>query len=126
MGFDLVGDSSQKRFVHQVARLQVGREYDQLVEGNADLLSPRKTEKVESFFERYDPAIEQFVDGHPLPAEVVNHQCATVALHLQRRLADAAGKIGGHLESGHGQFTAGDDGGAFDPDPAFVDLAVVE
>ena len=122
----LYGNSPQKRFVDQILRLQVRREDDQLIEGNLDLLAVGQIQKVETFFQRHDPAVQQFVGAHPLPAEVVDHQRAAIALQLHRRFADAGRSVARHFQVVHRQFAADDDRRPADADPALVDLAVVE
>ena len=73
-------------------------------------------------FQGQNPAVQQIVDLHPLAAEVVDHQRAAIALHLQRRLADAGRRVQRHLERVQGQFAADDQRRPADADPTLVDL----
>ena len=78
--FDLVRYAPEERFVDQVPRFEIGGEDDQLVEGHLDLLAVGQVEEVVAFFQRHDPAVEQFVGPHALPPEVVDDECPAVAL----------------------------------------------
>ena len=87
--FDLVGDAAQKGVVDQFLRLQVRGKDDQLIEGDLNLLAAGEIEKIAAFFQRHDPAVEQFVGAHPLPAKIVDDQDAAVAFELHGSLVDA-------------------------------------
>jgi len=75
-----------------------------------------------SAFDWDHPAVEQFVDGHALLTEVIDHEGSAVDSAVQRCLADSRGGVQLQFQFIHGQFPAGDDGGAFDANPAAVDI----
>ena len=57
----LVPDAAQERVVHQVLRVEVGREDDELLERHLELLAAGDGEEVVPVFQRQDPAVEQFL-----------------------------------------------------------------
>ena len=84
--FDLVWNTSQESAVNQILRLEVRREDNELIERNLNLLAAGKVEKVIPFFERYNPAIQQYVDRHGLATKIINHQGSTVAFELAEEI----------------------------------------
>ena len=123
---DLVGNAAQERLVDQLARFEVGRKHHQLIERHLDLFAVRKTEIIVARLQGHDPPVQQFVGAHLLPAEIVDHQRAAVALQLQRRLADAGRHVDRHFELRHGQFTAGHQRRPANANPTLVDLLRIE
>ena len=107
------------------SRLQIRRKNNELVERDLDPLAVGKVEVIAVLFQRQNPAVQQLVDLHPLAAEVVDHQRAAIALHLQRRLADAGRRVQRHLQRGQGQFAADDHRRPADADPTLVDHSPV-
>jgi len=81
---DLVGDPSQKGLVHKIGRIEVGREYYQLLEGDFELFACVKGEIVDTLFEGYDPSVEERFVIDTLSAKVIDQQKAAIALELDR------------------------------------------
>src|SRR5215471_608615 len=81
---NLVLDAAQERLVDQRAGLQVGREHDENIEWQLDLLSAGQRQEVDAALERNDPAVQQLSRRVLLPAEVVNPQDAAVGNGLYR------------------------------------------
>ena len=120
---DLVRNSPQERLVDQVARLKIRRKDDELVERHLDLPAAGQIEVIVAFLQRHDPAVQQRRGAHPLPAKIVDHQRAAVALQLQWRFGDARLRVGRDLQVVEDQLAADDDRGPADADPAMVDLS---
>lgn len=123
---DLVRDTSEERIVDEVFRFQVGAKDHQLIEGDLDLFTAANRKIVVAFFEGNNPPVEEFIDAHSLAAEVVDQQYSAVAFELQWGFGDVRLRVARNFEHRHGQFTAGDDGGAFDANPTSVDGAVLQ
>ena len=64
-----VTHASQKRFVHQISFVKVRGEDDKLFERHFDLLAAVQRKKVDTPFERQDPAIQQIPRRDPLAAK---------------------------------------------------------
>src|SRR5689334_7112109 len=90
---DLVGYPPQKRPIHQVRWIKVGREDDQLLERNLDRLAGMELQKVDPVFQWNNPAVEQCRWRHDLPAEVIDQQTAAIGLDVKRRLIEFRGLI---------------------------------
>src|SRR5207244_12605791 len=58
---DLVADTPQEGVVHQVLRIEVGREDRKLLEGDLELLAGRQGEEVAAVFEGRNPAVKQLL-----------------------------------------------------------------
>ena len=86
--FDLVRYAAQEGVVDQISRFQVGGEDDELIEGDLQFAAVGQVEEVVTLFERNDPPVEQLIDAHPLPAEVVDDERAAVGLELQGGFTD--------------------------------------
>src|SRR5262249_1282902 len=56
---DHVTDAAPECFVTQVARIEIGRENNQLLERHFDLLAGGKSQKVHLLFQRVNPAIQK-------------------------------------------------------------------
>src|SRR4051794_16933845 len=72
---DFVGYSPEEGLVDERSRLDVRREYDQLVEGNLNRAPAGQVDEVVPLLQRNDPAVQQLARRHPLAAKVVDHQC---------------------------------------------------
>ena len=123
---DLVRYAPQERLVHQVPRVEVGGEDNQLLERHLDLLAGGERQEVVTFFQRDDPAIEQLQVIDALTAEVINQERAAIALELQRRFADVAPRVVADLQAVQGKFAADDDRRSANLDPAIVDPFVAQ
>ena len=72
---DLVRDPAQERLVHELGRLQVGREDHLAGEGNFDLVpAGGEVHEVDAFLHGHDEAVEQAAGRFGLAAEVVDHE----------------------------------------------------
>ena len=92
--------------------------------GTQDLPAAGQAQVVVPLLQGHDPAVQAVRRAQPLAAEIVDHQRAAVALHLQRRFADARLLVDGDFQAFHRQFAADDDRGPADAHPAMVDLLV--
>lgn len=72
--FDLIRNSAKKRFVDQIARFKIGREYDQLLKRDFNFLSRPQRQEINTAFQRDNPTIEQFLRFHSLTTEIVYQQ----------------------------------------------------
>jgi hypothetical protein len=67
-----VTHTPEKRFVYQIALIEVSREYYELLKWNLDLFAAMQSEKVDASFQRQDPAIQKILGRYSLAAEVVD------------------------------------------------------
>ena len=118
---DLVGDAAEEGGIHQVRRLQVGREEDQLVERDREAFAGVELEVVDAAFQRHDPAIQQLRRVDLLAAEIVDEKHAVQRLHVQGRVVGAGVGVVAQLEHVEGEFAAGDCDGAAADHPAGVE-----
>ena len=122
---NFVRNPAEEGVVHQVARFQVRRENDELIEWYLDLLAIGQVEKVIAFFERHDPAVEQFVNGHSLAAKVVDQKDSAITLQLERGLADFRRRVLRHFQLTHRELSACDHRRAVNAYPALINLGRV-
>ena len=109
---DLVGNPAEEGFIDELARFEVCRENDELIERHADLFAVGEAQEVVSFLERHDPAVQELDRLHALAAEVVDQECSEIALQLQRGFADFGNRVEVDFEVVHPELAAGDDGRA--------------
>ena len=117
---DLVAQAAQEGFVHQVARGQVGGEDDQHIEGDFDLAAGMQGQEIQAVFKRHDPAVEQVAWADELAAKVVDQQDAAVGFNLEGGFIKFIDIIENQVKPGQGQFTANDNEGPANAQPARV------
>ena len=83
-GVHLVWNAPQKRLICELARLEVGREDNEDVEGDLEFSTGVQCQEVDARFEGHDPPVEQLAGGDTLTPEVVDEEHPTVRLQLHR------------------------------------------
>ena len=91
--FDFIRNSSQKRIVSQLPRIDICREHGKQIERYFELPASRQSEVIDAFIQRSHPAIEQFLGPHPLPAEIIDDQDTVIRFHLEWSGIEATGLI---------------------------------
>src|SRR5439155_18385269 len=118
---DLVSDASEEGLVDEVGGIEVRREDDEHVERDLDLLAGVQRQVVHALLERDDPPVEKILRRDALTSEVVDHEDATVRLHLERRLVELRGLVVDEVERLERELAAGHDDGTLADDPAVVE-----
>src|SRR5215212_3552113 len=85
---NLVRDAAQERFVGELLRVEIRREYRQHVERNLEFLAGVQRQVVDAALQRNNPPVEQVVGPHALTSEVVDEKDPAVGLQLKRRLVE--------------------------------------
>src|SRR5882724_12558756 len=109
LDLQLVGNTAQEGRIHEVVRLQVGREHDDLVERNREGLAGVELQEVDTAFQLHDPAVQELLGLHQLTAEVVDDEGAAERLHVQRRLVVLRAFVVAQIQHFQREFAAGDD-----------------
>src|SRR5580700_3771076 len=118
---DFVGQATQKGGVHQIFRLDIGGEDDELFKGNAETLAGVEFEVVDAVFERDDPAVEEGGGADELAAKVVDDEAATQRLDMEGRLVIMADGVVEEVEHLEGELAAGNEKGPAAGNPAVVE-----
>ena len=100
--------------------IEVRRKHRQHVERHLEFLAGVQRQVVDAALERHDPAVEQILRPHPLPAEVVHQEHAAVGLQLQRRFVELRERVERQVEHVERQLAADDDDRTPDAHPAPV------
>src|SRR3990170_2095839 len=122
---DLVPDPSEKRLVGQLARFDVRRKQDDLVERNLELLPVLEGEVVARLFQGNDPSVEEIEWPDELAPEVIDEEDPAVGLHLKRRFIEFGNRVEAEVKHRKRQFAPGDHHGALAENPSAVVLRPV-
>src|SRR4051794_20948666 len=122
--FNLMPDAPEKRVVHEVLRVKVGREDDQHIERYLQLLARLKGQVVDLALKGDDPAIQQILRAAALPAKVVDQKQTPVGFHLERRFIDFGDRIEDQLKLVEDQLTADHDNRSLTEQPAMIFAAL--
>src|SRR5438093_8844392 len=77
-------DAAEKRFIHKLARRDIGAEDHQLIEVQIKFL-PRMENQVVYFpFQRVDPPVQEVLWANQLTSKIVNNEDSPRCLNLQR------------------------------------------
>src|SRR5438270_731952 len=69
-----VVDAAQLRGIHDFFGRKVGREYNQLIEQERELLAGVKGKIVQLALERKNPPVQEIMGAYPLAAEVIDNE----------------------------------------------------
>src|SRR5438067_961508 len=118
---DLVLDPAQERPVHQIGRLQIGREDQQHVERQREARAGIELQIIDLVLHRHDPAIEQIVGTEFLAAEIVDQQHAVERLDVHRRVVELGLAVVLQIDHIEGHLADGDRHRPLAGDPALVE-----
>ncbi len=116
----LEADAPEERFVSQIRRLQIRREYEHLLERHFHPLAGDQGQVVHALLERDNPAVEQVRGPHLLAAEVVDQHDSAVGFQLQRRLVEPAPGTPQQIQSAERQLAASSDKRAMHLHPPLI------
>src|SRR6185503_5517401 len=98
----------------------VGREHDEGLEGNLELLPRLQREEIDAAFERHDPAAEKHHRRNLLSAKVVDDEHAAVCEDLQRRAIESRRGAESEFEPVEHELTAGGNEGPPTSNPSAI------
>ena len=118
----LVLNAAQERLVAEIARVEVGGEDHERLEGRGHLAAGHEAEIVDAALHGNDPAVQDLRRSRDLAAEVVDEVDAVVGLYLEGSFVDLGRVVEAQVQHVHGQLAAGDDEGPFALQPAAVEV----